>query len=160
MQTRQVFKVCQEGEKDMKELKFRATSVKGNCITYENKIVSRMVYFGLEDLDADLIVPSMTYITDKTIIMQYTGLKDRHGKEIYEGDIVKIKHPSDMKGIYEIVEDKGSIRFKAKGRLWYDYRAFEYSENGIEIIGNIYENPELLENNNGKERKEKDSASN
>ena len=73
------------------------------------------------------------------ILMQFTGLLDKNGKEIYEGDIVKnnIKdysgHISFCDGQF-IVEDALGQRYLAKGRL----------NESDEVIGNIYESPELL----------------
>ena len=73
-------------------------------------------------------------------LMQYTGLKDKNGVEIYEGDIVSI----DERNIFYIVEwhDTG-----LKGRQYNNqsYIGLEYWKNIMEVIGNIYENPELLE---------------
>ena len=72
-------------------------------------------------------------------LCQFTGLSDKNGKEIYEGDILRIK------GIGEgiIVFDKKKARF-----MWNDNAkenwGIENNDEFNEIIGNIYENPELL----------------
>lgn len=75
-------------------------------------------------------------------LMQSTGLKDKNGKEIFEGDVLTSQN-YPVNGVVEFRTDLGLWVHYLKG-----YSYFEYLGNvaGIkEIIGNIYENPELLE---------------
>ena len=74
-------------------------------------------------------------------IMQYTGLKDKNGKEIYEGDIVK--GPTGY--IFNVLFNEGS--FKICSNESHPLKNTMFLMNGPEwlvVIGNIYENPELL----------------
>ena len=80
---------------------------------------------------------------ENIILMQYTGLKDKNGKEIYEGDIIKTKI---FNGKYENAEvywnvNAWCIRTKKETTGLFVTKG----EYGVEIIGNIYENQELLE---------------
>lgn len=78
-------------------------------------------------------------ITDKLVIMQYTGLKDKNGKEIYEGDIVKIK---DELCIVEYNYNSFGLKVIDKTK---PYNWVEFIVCKCEVIGNIYENKNLLE---------------
>ena len=76
-------------------------------------------------------------------LMQYTGLKDKNGVEIYEGDVVKeiISFPSLYREeLYEIKYEDSSFDCRCKGGGKY---SIKYKE--LEVIGNIYENKELLD---------------
>lgn len=90
---------------------------------------------------------------DTAVVMQHTGLKDNNGVEIYEGDIVKLSMDNWVSGNGEMhtletvsysTEFAGFLPFVEP----YDYQesVLEVHKNSIEVIGNIYENPELLEN--------------
>lgn len=68
------------------------------------------------------------------VVEQYTGLKDKNGKEIYEGDIISFHDY----GSFAIKFHKGCFRL-GSGDLLY-----AYPSSAIEVIGNIHENPELL----------------
>ena len=104
---------------------------------------NRMIYWRLfRNDDTYLLDEDITIDEDTDLIMQYTGLKDKNGKDGYFGDLVKWG-----KAIYEVVwnEDDGiaALRY-VKGREVFKYLRIKQIKQG-EIIGNICENLELLE---------------
>lgn len=72
---------------------------------------------------------------------QFTGLKDVNGKEIYEGDIIKTQE-SEI-GIIVWENDLGGFRARLADNSFYTLTAFFASM--VSVIGNVYDNPELLE---------------
>lgn len=91
------------------------------------------------------------YDFDDIVLMQSTGLKDKNGKEIFEGDVVTDGHTTgDIKnhptlGFY-MVDDNGIERFFSDGSTIEDFEEdVETVAKILEIIGNIYTNPELAE---------------
>ena len=83
-------------------------------------------------------------------LMQYTGLKDKNGKEIYEGDIVKYKFPYDtrLKHISPVKFLETEASFGIKDIYGNEIPLYTISANNyFEVIGNIYENKNLLEEN-------------
>lgn len=112
-------------------------------IDYENEVVTtQRVYFyfdnGLPDgRDLD------NFVFEEIELMQSTGLKDKNGKEIFEGDIVKMtKDVYSEPTYYEVVRHRGgSYRLESKQHgceLWLRHT-------DCEVVGNVYENQELLE---------------
>lgn len=93
--------------------------------------------------------------SDDYVLMQYTGLRDRNGVEIYEGDVVEFS-VFDYNGHDE--QYKGVVKFAAcQWQVWHSNDSEFYGSDGafdlyvvhrhddeIEIIGNIWEQPELL----------------
>ncbi len=136
----------------MREIKFRGwikepTHSKGGYMngTYEGEW-----WLGLEVYTGKLVNIIGKAIVDapnKIILMQYTGLKDKNGKEIYEGDILKSQ---EDKILGSVGFENGCFVLKA---VWIDPAVNDYPElkyyidlefMTVEVIGNIYENPELL----------------
>ena len=82
------------------------------------------------------------------ILMQYTGLKDKNGKEIYEGDIVN-NGPLAPAWVEWLEEGAGFIFREAGSDEWWSPNGFS-TESAWEVIGNIYENSELLQDLKGR----------
>lgn len=85
---------------------------------------------------------------DDFIKRQWIGILDKNGKEIYEGDIIEIKHPHKgryYKGI--VVYEKYYYTGKDFNFPHYDNPSNAFEDmTYVEVVGNIYENPKLLEN--------------
>lgn len=86
---------------------------------------------------------NVMYRFDEIELMQFTGLFDKNGREIFESDIVKV-----LNSLYTVFYDseKGSFRLKPHDKRWHTDYMSNFSHGGnFEVIGNMYENPELLE---------------
>ena len=130
----------------MRDIKFRAwivdhgqTPPKGN------------MYYGIEDFYSNGKLLSYfedNQITDEDFLMQYTGLKDKKGVEIYEGDIYT---SYGLDGYYVVEFSTGSfiagpLNETVRVPLGWEgnKRDVHYIETEVEVIGNIHSNPELL----------------
>ena len=83
---------------------------------------------------------------ERFIVCQYTGLKDNEDREIYEGDIVKAISFARWIGVVKYSDENQAFIFddldkKYRGKSTVFMNQFD---DGFEILGNIYENPELL----------------
>lgn len=147
----------------MREIKFRVWD-KINHPAYK-KQSDRMSFFGPEmfiDDDGFIMIfcePGKGVIGDhdqsRHKLMQYTGLKDKNGVDIYEGDVLRDGAKAiEGEVIHECVWDKESAAFtfdpfviKRHGYGFGGYEEMGHSLDELKpagIIGNIYENPELL----------------
>jgi len=86
-------------------------------------------------------------IREDAIVMQYTGLKDKNGKEIYEGDICTMFTDAPTEVVFKDgafgYDDQSWYFISFDQNQWFAWK--EGASDNIEIIGNIYENPELLQ---------------
>ena len=96
-------------------------------------------------------IPDITfYEVDPATVGQYTGLKDKNSVEIYTGDILDYSYTNPMTGdivkkLYLVESTMGYIKTQRIGGHPYDNFPLFLRENRGVIIGNIYENPELLD---------------
>ncbi len=117
----------------MREIKFRAW-----CPQDRDDLGYMYLPSGSIDVECGVLVKRKHYVRE--IMLQFTGLHDKNGKEIYEGDVVKIQAFSDTP--HEIVFDRGAFCIIGNTGMDADIKYAE--DERSEIIGNIYENPELL----------------
>lgn len=95
-------------------------------------------------INVSSVRPSMStiYPADKLIPLQFTGLKDRNGREIYEGDVVLA---GENKCLVKWNQAFASFCLVKSGWMHSHYFGESVAPEECEIIGNIHENPELLE---------------
>ena len=93
--------------------------------------------------DTVFVKPTMYHYVDKETIGQYTSLKDKNGIEIYEGDIVASCGRKDLPCVVEYNQDRCEfvMRYDSDGII----HILKEFQNSYEVIGNIHDNPELLE---------------
>ena len=86
------------------------------------------------------------YKVDPSTVGQYTGLKDKNGKRIFEGDVAKVLQGKDKDIAYVGFENGAFMLYPKTGNI-YERTLWEYWYNDwdVEVIGNITDNPELLE---------------
>jgi uncharacterized phage protein (TIGR01671 family) len=131
----------------MREIKFRAwdgeemhyPSAMCPAITIAPECDDSTLIYSLEwDADGDMEGAKITVI--RGVSMQYTGLKDVNGVEIYEGDIVE--HRSDLSSTSEVKYFEGA--FIAGSPVTSNALINFNCANNVSVVGNIYENKELI----------------
>ena len=100
------------------------------------------------DCDTFIMVPEChnSFMVVSDTVGQYTGLKDKNGKRIFEGDVAKVLQGKDKDIAYVGFENGAFMLYPKTGNiyertLW----SYWYNDWDVEVIGNITDNPELLE---------------
>lgn len=136
----------------MRKIKFRAWDKKRKKIFEVMNLdlrfpTPRGVFIGVTDMRRGIFSgPRIEYVDINDVeMMQFTGLKDKNDKEIYEGDILELYNHHQV----EVIEYEGSAfgvfehtnSSRESGRFT---NLDEWADNAMEVIGNIYEHPELI----------------
>ena len=124
----------------MREIKFRAwhkeKKIIGKVLGID--ILHKEIYFSNENINC------YEYTEFKDIeLMQYTGLKDMKEKEIYEGDIVKLRANHGI-GVIKYYDEWGAFVIEYIKPRPLAVLGMNYYKEDIEVLGNVYENPEVL----------------
>lgn len=126
----------------MREIKFRGWDRQNKKLLVPMTWSEHLLF----DLEMDVWDVRSNYTSgplpkDRYVLQQYTGIRDKNGKEIYERD--RVKTPAGI-GIVEYIEGCWYIQWDAEGMTTLHDTPLDMRE----VIGNIYENPELLTKNN------------
>lgn len=138
----------------MREYKFRAYDLQGEQMRYD---ITGFEFFNDGEMSG-IFIDGDFYDKKEIALMQYTGIKDENGKEIYEGDIIEFSYDMFV-GNFDTFVAKGKIVFE-EGAFYVEvfenerttedeaYLLYSINLDTIEVIGNIYENKELLNETN------------
>lgn len=126
----------------MREIKFRGKRLDNGEWLYGSLVILNGRYFIFDDANRHEVDPAT--------VGQYTGLKDKNGKEIYEGDVIRSPLSEDKTRPHRIFYHTGNAAFMGAlvDRKELCYLRLDQDwiyKFGKEVIGNIHDNPELIE---------------
>ena len=133
----------------MREIKFRAWDkndkrifIDPQMIDFYNKKIGYMQYQTEYMPDTSYSIPVGFEEFEYSELMEWTGLYDKNGEDIYEGDII---FESFGEKYYKVIFENGSFKAEFNGDFdEYSFDLIDVVAQGCEIVGNIYENPELI----------------
>ena len=132
----------------MREIKFRAWNKEKKIMVYNNEDNSAEYWDGAYGSDIEIINTALTSFPLNTYeFLQYTGIKDKNGVEIYEGDIIEIEFMDHIvkgdkfKGIVKFYDGSFFVENEKSQNAHFLFREVDI----LTVLGNTYENVELLE---------------
>lgn len=142
----------------MREILFRGKRLQGgnwvegyffkSDINKREREIGKATLIFTPDCDTFITVPEChnSFMVVSDTVGQYTGLKDKNGKRIFEGDVAKVLQGKDKDIAYVGFENGAFMLYPKTGNI-YERTLWEYWYNDwdVEVIGNITDNPELLE---------------
>ena len=106
----------------------------------EGSLIGNDVIVGkIVEFEEDYFCTEFWYKVDPETVGQFTGMTDKKGKKLFEGDVYSM---GEKNILYVVIFDKSQFIGKQVGNR--SLAGLEYWKSDIEIIGNIYDNPELL----------------
>ena len=125
--------------------------------TIKFRIFNKKIKSYIDINSSAIMIDELNNLNDNLIVEQFIGLHDKNGKEIYTGDILQLKRLDGSVLLYKIFSVKGGFAFnthqddfyKPQSEIYF-YESTSDMQNSsfictLEIIGNVFENPELLE---------------
>lgn len=135
----------------MRTIKFRGKRICDKRWIYGHYLDENGRYYILNDKFQFLLKRLMIYKVYPDTIGQFTGLHDSEGREIYEGDILEVteitfeREPRKVTGVVVYKESMAEYVIQTKDRMAGSSLGMNELEHITRIIGNIHDNPELLE---------------
>lgn len=124
--------------------------IEGN-LWYDSDSTAHIIgyrYWGEMSKDELLSIKLISWTVIPETVGQYTGLIDKNGKKIFEGDICEVTmftcEGEDKHYLCEVCFDCGSFVFRERSGFYILFMDIYDFETDVEVIGNIYDNPELI----------------
>lgn len=121
----------------MRTIKFRGKDLSSSVFVYGD-LVQRVLADGTKK--TSIVLTYETYDVIPETVGQFTGLFDKNGKEIYEGDIIWLY---DV-GIFYVIYNEERCKFELHDSDGFADKLWKLNTDRYEVIGNIYDNPELI----------------
>lgn len=129
----------------MREIKFRGKRIDNGEWIFGSLIGDNVIVGKIVEWDSEYFCTEFWLKVEPETVGQYTGLKDKNGAEIYEGDILSWRNYKDDEFVGVVTERPGVTYIDWKKPAEYPSFLYEAGVTKMEVIGNIYDHPHLLE---------------